>query len=38
MGKVINAYNILVGNLKGRDHLRDLGIARWMIVKRILKN
>jgi hypothetical protein len=26
MGKMINAYNIWLENLKGRDHLEDLGI------------
>jgi hypothetical protein len=26
MGKIRNAYNILVGNLKGRNHSEDLGV------------
>jgi hypothetical protein len=25
-GKTINTYKILVGNLKGRHHFRDLGL------------
>jgi hypothetical protein len=29
----MNAYNILVGKLKGRDHLRDLAVDRTMILK-----
>jgi hypothetical protein len=31
IGEMINAYNILVGKLKGRDHLEDLGID-WRII------
>jgi hypothetical protein len=34
MGKIGNAYNMLVGNLKGRDHSEDLGVdgkvSEWM--------
>jgi hypothetical protein len=26
MGEMINAYKMLIGNLKGRDHVEDLGI------------
>jgi hypothetical protein len=32
-----DSYRILVGNLKGRDHLGDLGIDGRIILKWILK-
>jgi hypothetical protein len=28
-----NAYKILVGNLKGRNHLKDLGVDGRIILK-----
>jgi hypothetical protein len=31
------AYRILVGNLKKRDHLEDLGVDMRIILERILK-
>jgi hypothetical protein len=38
MGEMRNAYNILVGNLKGGDHAEDLSvdgriILEWILVK-----
>jgi hypothetical protein len=33
MGEMRNAYTILVGNLKKRDHLEDLGVDGKMILK-----
>jgi hypothetical protein len=36
MGQMRNAYNILIGKLKGRDHLEDLGIDGKRISERIL--
>jgi hypothetical protein len=33
MGKISNAYRILVGNLQGRDHLKDLGLDGSRISK-----
>jgi hypothetical protein len=38
MGEMRNVYNILVGNLKGRDHLEDLGVdgrlkLEWVLGK-----
>jgi hypothetical protein len=36
MGEMINAYIILIGNPKGRDHLEDLGIDGRIILKCIL--
>jgi hypothetical protein len=35
MGEMRNAYKILVGNLKGRDHVEDLG--GWIILEWILR-
>jgi hypothetical protein len=32
MGETRNAYNILVGNLKERDHLEELGVDGKIIV------
>jgi hypothetical protein len=32
----INAYSILVANLKGRDHLEDVGVDGRIILERIL--
>jgi hypothetical protein len=31
-----NAYKILVGNLKGRDHSEDLGVGGRIILEQIL--
>jgi hypothetical protein len=36
MGEMKNAYNILVGNLKGRDHSEDLGTDGKIILEWIL--
>jgi hypothetical protein len=36
MGDMENAYKILIGNLKGRDHPEDLGIDWRIILKWIL--
>jgi hypothetical protein len=33
MGKKRNAYRILVGNQKERDHLEDEDIGEWTILK-----
>jgi hypothetical protein len=38
MGEVRNAYNILIGNLKGRDHSEELCVGvkiilEWMLGK-----
>jgi hypothetical protein len=33
MREARNAYKIVVGNLKGRDHLEDLGIDRKIILE-----
>jgi hypothetical protein len=38
MGRTRNAYNIVVGNLKGRDHVEGLGvdgriISEWILWK-----
>jgi hypothetical protein len=35
-GKMRNAYNILVGDLKGRDHVEILGIHGRIILEWIL--
>jgi hypothetical protein len=32
MGKMRNAYKILVGNLKGRDHLEDARVNGRVII------
>jgi hypothetical protein len=32
-----DAYRILVGNLKKRDHLLDIGVDRRIILERIFK-
>jgi hypothetical protein len=32
-----NAYTILLGNLKGRDHFGDLAVRRRIILRRLLK-
>jgi hypothetical protein len=32
-----NAYNVLFGKVKGRDHSRDIGVDGRIILKRILK-
>jgi hypothetical protein len=32
-----NAYKILVGKLKGKDHTEDLGIGERMILEWILR-
>jgi hypothetical protein len=37
MGETRNAYKILFKNLKGRDHLEDLGVDRRVILKWILR-
>jgi hypothetical protein len=34
MGEIRNAYNILIGNLKGKSHSEDLGVDGKMILKR----
>jgi hypothetical protein len=34
---MINAYRILVGNMKRKQHSRDLGIDEWIILKLIIK-
>jgi hypothetical protein len=41
MGEEQSKYSILVGNLRERDHLNDLGvdgriILRWIFMKRIV--
>jgi hypothetical protein len=36
MGQKRNAYNILVGNLKERDHLEDIGVDGRVILEWIL--
>jgi hypothetical protein len=33
MGEMENVYNILLGNLKRRDHLGDLGVGARVILK-----
>jgi hypothetical protein len=33
MGTMRHECNILVGNLKGRDHLEDLNVCRKIILK-----
>jgi hypothetical protein len=33
MGEFRNAYKNFVGNLKGRDHLGDLGVDERIIIK-----
>jgi hypothetical protein len=37
MGEMRNAYNILVGKLKGRDHLEDTDIDGKIILEWILR-
>jgi hypothetical protein len=37
MGEARNAYNILLENLKGRDHLEDLGVYGKIILEWILR-
>jgi hypothetical protein len=37
MGETRNPYNILVGNLKGREHSEDLGIDGRIILEWILR-
>jgi hypothetical protein len=37
MGEMRNAYRILVGNLKKRDHFKNPGIDESMTLKWILK-
>jgi hypothetical protein len=37
MGESRGAYRILVGNLRERDHLEDLGMERKVILKWIFK-
>jgi hypothetical protein len=32
-----NSYSILIGNLKGKDHLKDITVDGRIIVKRILR-
>jgi hypothetical protein len=36
MGEIRNAYKILVGNLKGRDHSEDLGVEATIILEWML--
>jgi hypothetical protein len=36
MGEMRNAHSILVGNLKGRDHLKDLDVDGRIILEWIL--
>jgi hypothetical protein len=36
MGQMRNAYRILLGNLKGRDHSEDLGVDGRIILRQIL--
>jgi len=36
IGEMTNAYSILIGNLKGKDHLEDLGVDRKLILEFIL--
>jgi hypothetical protein len=33
MGDMRNAYKILVGNLRGRDHSEELGVAERIILE-----
>jgi hypothetical protein len=37
MGKMRNAYKVCWGNLKGRDHLEDMGLDEKMILEWILE-
>jgi hypothetical protein len=37
MGETRNAYRILVGNQKERDHREDKGVGGWIILKWTLK-
>jgi hypothetical protein len=37
VGDERNAYNILVENLKGRDHMEDLGVDGKIILEWILR-
>jgi hypothetical protein len=37
MGDMTIAYKVLVGNLKERDHLKDLNVYGSIILKYILK-
>jgi hypothetical protein len=37
MGEVRNVYKILVGKLKGRDHLEHLGVDERIILECILE-
>jgi hypothetical protein len=36
MGEMRNAYRVLIGNLKGRDHSDDVGVDRKIILEWIL--
>jgi hypothetical protein len=36
MGEMRNAYKILFGNLKGRDHVEDISIDGSVVLERIL--
>jgi hypothetical protein len=36
MGEMRNAYKLMVGNLKGRDHSEDLGVVGKIILEWIL--
>jgi hypothetical protein len=36
MGEMKNAYSIWFENLKGRDHLKELGVDRTVILELIL--
>jgi hypothetical protein len=33
LGQMVNAYRILVENLKGRNNLRDSDVDGWIILK-----
>jgi hypothetical protein len=37
MKEIRNAYNILVMNLQGRDHLRNIGVNGRIMLKWIIK-
>jgi hypothetical protein len=37
MGARRGAYRVLVGKPEGSNHLKDLGIDGWIILKRILE-
>jgi hypothetical protein len=36
MGEMRNTYKILVGNMKGKHHLKDLGVLGSILLKLIL--